>query len=72
MLDTYLFYPGFALLTIVMALLIIPKHLYKKCFLYGFLLGGLGDTLIALALSALHLIEYKNMGPFSLFGVFSF
>lgn len=59
----------FALATVV----VIPKNVYKRYFIYGFIFGAIGDLIMATITGpVLHLIEYKNMGPFNLFGVVSF
>ncbi len=53
--------------------LIIPRDVYKRYFLYGFMFGAIGDIIVATLLGpVLHLIQYKNMGVFGLFGIVSF
>ena len=55
------------------AIVTIPKEQYKKFLMYGFVFGGIGDTLIVFFLSRVfHLIEYLNMGPFAFLGFYSF
>lgn len=50
----------------------IPRELYKKFLLYGFVFGVIGDIASILVLSQLRLMKYSNMGPFSIYGLFSF
>ncbi|SEO76826.1 hypothetical protein [Propionispora vibrioides] len=50
-------------------LLLIPKHQYKRYFLYGVVLGGLVDIAIVLTLTLLGQVRYANMGHFSAFGL---
>ena len=59
----------FGLATIV----VIPREVYKKFFLYGFIFGAIGDILhILIFEKGLGLFRYLNMGPFSIYGLFSF
>ncbi len=69
--PNYFIYPIFTIIVAAAALLIIPKEHYKHYFLYGFLFGGVGQILIASLLTALNLIQYKNMGPFNVLGLTS-
>lgn len=59
----------FGLATVI----VIPRNVYKRIFIYGFIFGAIGDTIVATITGpVLHLIKYKNMGPFNIFGIFSF
>ncbi|MDO9534993.1 MAG: hypothetical protein Q7J85_06600 [Bacillota bacterium] len=69
--PNYFIYPIFTIIVGAAALLIIPKEQYKHYLLYGFLFGGVGQILIASLLTALNLIQYKNMGPFNILGLTS-
>ncbi len=69
--PAYFVFPIFAIITGVSALLLIPKEKYKHYFLYGFIFGGVLQILIASILTTLDLIQYKNMGPFNVMGLFS-
>ncbi|MDD2234927.1 MAG: hypothetical protein PHZ11_00670 [Desulfitobacteriaceae bacterium] len=71
MLSNWMIYPAFCFLVITGALLLIPKNSYKKYFLYGLMFGGVADSVIAIFLTAIGLINYKDMGPFSVFDIFS-
>jgi len=64
-------YPIFAIGTVIAALLIIPKHLYKKFLLYGLIIGGFGEMLSGPLNTYLGLINFKSLAPFSLFGIFT-
>lgn len=61
-----------ALLFGLSAYLVIPRAEFKKFFIFGFFFGGIGDIIVIVILSNLNLIAYKNMGPFSIWGLFSF
>lgn len=61
-----------ALLFGLSAYLVIPKNEFKRYLIFGFFFGAIGDVIVIIILAALNLIEYKNMGPFSVFGLFSF
>lgn len=51
----------------------IPKNVYKKFFIWGFLFGGIGDvTIVTLLGPGLKLLKYQNMGMFDILGTFSF
>ena len=50
----------------------IPREIYKKFLLYGFIIGAMGDVISILVMSPLRLIKYSQMGPFSIYGLFSF
>lgn len=72
MIGNSMIYLIFAALAGVTFLLVIPKERYKRYLLWGFIFGGIGDTLVVVLLSSLNLIQYKNMGVFNIFGLFSF
>lgn len=71
MIDTWIYYPIFGIITILGALLLIPKNQFKKYFIYGLIFGGLGDAIIATLYTTLGLIKYKEMGPFNIMNIFS-
>lgn len=55
------------------AIILIPKEYYKKYFVYGLFWGAILDVLMVGVLSGLcHWIQYKNMGEFNVFNLFSF
>ena len=54
------------------ALVLIPKQLYKRYFVYGLIYGGLFDVAVVLILEVFRLIKYEHMGAFSIFGWFPF
>ncbi|MHB1419217.1 MAG: hypothetical protein ACYCX4_06435 [Bacillota bacterium] len=57
----------------VATVVVIPREVYKKYFIYGFIFGGIGETLTAFVFEKiLHLIAYKNMGIFNFLGLYSF
>lgn len=73
MFEIYYIYFIFAVMTGIAALAVIPKEMYKKYLLYAIFLGGNGDALLAPIFSkGFHIIQYKNMGKFNIFDVFSF
>lgn len=61
-----------ALLFGVATIVAIPREVYKKYFIYGFAFGALGDTLLVVVFKPLHLLRYLNMGPFDVWGLFSY
>jgi len=64
-----LFYPTFLLGTFLLTLIFIPKNLYKEYFIYGFLIGGLGDIIIvAIMQNGLGIMWFKNLGFFNVLG----
>lgn len=68
-LASTLFYPIFLGLAFTFSLIFIPKKEYKDYFIYGFLLGGVGDVvLVALLQNVLHIMWFKNQGIFNIFG----
>lgn len=70
--DKSMIYPIFAVLVGIASIILIPKEKYKKYFIYGALFGGLGDALVVGLMSkVLHLFNYKNMGYFNVFNMFS-
>ncbi|AET67232.1 hypothetical protein Desor_1585 [Desulfosporosinus orientis DSM 765] len=71
MINSWIFYPIFAIVMILGALLLIPKNLYKKFFLYGLMFGGIGDSIIASLYTIFDFIKYKEMGPFNIMNIFS-
>ncbi len=52
-------------------LLLIPKEQYKRYLLYGLVLGSIMDVILVVIFTYIGLIEYKNMGAFSVFGIVS-
>lgn len=72
MIDSWIYYPIFAIIVILGALLLIPKNSYKKYFIYGLMFGGIGDSVIAVLYNYFGLIKYKEMGPFNIMNIFSF
>lgn len=51
----------------------IPKRVYKKYLLWGFLFGGIGELIMVTLFSrVLNLINYYNMGVFNIFNIMSF
>ncbi|MDX9873219.1 MAG: hypothetical protein RBT41_12520 [Clostridia bacterium] len=68
MLQT-LFYPAFLLLVFILSLIYIPKKDYKEYFIYGVILGGLGDVfVVTLFQNVLHIMWFKNQGIFNALG----
>lgn len=64
-----LFYPTFLLMVFILSLIYIPKKDYKEYFIYGVLLGGLGDVLVVgLFQNILNIIWFKNAGIFNALG----
>ncbi len=62
---TLLFYPVFLVITFGLTLVFIPKIKYKEYFIYGFLIGGLGDIIVvALMQNILGVMWFKNQGIF--------
>ncbi|EHQ88325.1 hypothetical protein [Desulfosporosinus youngiae] len=66
------FYFIFAALIGLATIILIPRNLYKKYFLYGLIFGGIGDTLLITLFHLMGYLNYKNMGVTSIFGLFSF
>jgi hypothetical protein len=55
------------------AIILIPKEHYKKYFIYGLFFGAILEIFMVGVLSGLfHWFQYKNMGPFNVFNLFSF
>ncbi|TGE31080.1 hypothetical protein [Desulfosporosinus sp. Sb-LF] len=68
MLST-LFYPSYILIAFVVVYLTIPPKDLKKYFIYGMLLGGVGDVVVVgLFQNVLHIIWFKNTGIFNFLG----
>jgi hypothetical protein len=61
----------FAMLPAIATVVLIPRKVYKRYFLYGLIFGGIGDTVGTILLSNLNLIKYKNMGEFNVLGIYS-
>ena len=73
MFDKSIFFFVKALLFGIATVVVIPKHVYKRFLLYGFIFGAIGDVIVVILLGPiLHLIEYRNMGVFDIFGIISF
>lgn len=69
--SAYFFYKAvlFGLATVV----VIPRQVYKKFLIYGLIFGAILDVIFIIILGPiLHLVKYIDMGPFSIFGIFSF
>ncbi len=63
------FYPVYLLTAFIMTLIFIPKEHYKQYFIYGILIGGLGDVLVvAIFQNIFHIIWFKNAGIFNVLG----
>lgn len=66
---TALFYPVYLVLAVILSIIFIPQKHYKEFFIYGFLIGALGDFLVvALFQNVLHIIWFKNAGIFNVLG----
>lgn len=66
---TLLFYPVFLLSTFALTLIFIPKQKYKEFFIYGFLIGGLGDIIIVFFMqNILGIMWFYNLGFFNVLG----
>ncbi|MTI85314.1 MAG: hypothetical protein FH756_15795 [Firmicutes bacterium] len=66
---TTLLYPVFLVLVFILLLIFIPKKDYKKFFIYGVLIGGIGDVLVVgIFQNLLHIIWFKNAGIFEVLG----
>lgn len=71
--DKSLYYPLFASALGAAALILIPKRLYKKYFVYGMLFGGAFNVAVILLLSGLlHAFRYLHMGPFKIWNLIPF
>lgn len=66
------FYFKFAAILVLASIVLIPRNLYKKYFLYGLVFGGLVDILLVSLLHFIGVLNYKNMGVTSILGLFSF
>lgn len=61
-----LFYPVFLVTVFILTLIFIPKDKYKEYFLYGFLVGCLGDIIVVFfCQDILGLMWFKNLGMFN-------
>jgi len=70
MLTTNLFYPIYIALGFILVVIFIPREKIKEYFIYGLLLGGLGDILVVgLFQNLLHIISFKNAGIFLFLGM---
>jgi hypothetical protein len=64
-----LFYPGFLTITFILTRIFVPREKYKKYFVYGFLVGGLGDIIVvSIMQNLLGFIWFKNQGIFEVLG----
>lgn len=54
------------------SILAIPREVYKKYLIYGFVFGFVPDIVVVYFLKSLNLAEYLNMGPFSINNLVSF
>ncbi len=61
-----------ALLLGIATIVAIPKEQYRKLLIYSIFLGGFIDLIIIVVFDHLNLLKYLNMGPFSLYGRFTF
>lgn len=66
------FYLIFAAVIGLSTIVIIPRNLYKKYFLYGLIFGGIGDTLLVTMIHYMGFLNYKILGVTSIFGIVSF
>ena len=68
MLTTF-FYPGYLLIAFIVVLIYVPKKDFKEYFIYGLILGGLGDVLVVgLFQNLLQIIWFKDAGIFNVLG----
>lgn len=64
-----LFYPVFLLMGFIVTIIFIPRKEYKTYFVYGFLIGGLGDfVLVGFLQNVLHIMHFQNQGVFNVLG----
>lgn len=62
-------YPIFVFSTLILALIMIPRELFREYLMYGFLIGGLGDVFnVTLLQNILGIISFKNQGIFYVLG----
>ena len=67
--NNLLFWPGLAIVFAIPTLIFIPRREYKKFFIFGFILGGLGD-IIAIILIGNLLGEFSYLaGPMMGLGI---
>ena len=63
-----LFYPVFLIAVFCLTLIFIPKIKYKEYFIYGFLIGGLGDIIVVgFMQNILGVMWFYNHGIFNVF-----
>ncbi|NLL53487.1 MAG: hypothetical protein GX248_12395 [Peptococcaceae bacterium] len=63
-----LFYPVFLIAVFCLTLIFIPKIKYKEYFIYGFLIGGLGDIIVVgFMQNILGVMWFYNQGIFNVF-----
>ncbi|WP_459929558.1 hypothetical protein [Desulfosporosinus burensis] len=66
---TTFFYPVYLLIAFIVILIYVPKKDFKEYFIYGLILGGLGDVLVVgLFQNLLHIIWFTNAGVFDILG----
>lgn len=64
-----LLYPTFLIITFLLTLIFIPKDKYKEYFIYGILIGGLGDIVVVFLMqNVLGIMWFKNQGIFYVLG----
>ncbi len=64
-----LFYPVFLIMTFILTLIFIPRKVYKEYFIYGLIIGCLGDILIVFLMqNILGVMWFKNQGIFYVLG----
>jgi hypothetical protein len=55
------------------AIILIPKEYYQKYLVYGLLFGAVPDVLLIWIIGGIfHGLEYRHMGAFNIFNLFSF
>lgn len=69
--DISYIYMIFSFMVGIAYLLLIPKEQYKRYLLYGITFGSIVDVILVAILTYMGLLEYKNMGAFSIFGIIS-
>lgn len=61
-----------ALLFGIATVVAIPREKYKHFLIYGFIFGAIGDVVVILIVHSLNGINYLNMGPFNILGLFPY